>query len=281
MSRLSRFTPSGSLLVALVALVMATTGSAVAASLITSKQIKDGAIQTRDISKNARMQLKGERGPGGPPGAEGAPGAQGTPGPSGPQGTPGPKGDKGEQGPKGEKGDDGNIGATGATGPAGPKGDKGEQGPKGEKGDDGSIGATGATGPAGPLVDTLPSGKTLRGTWTAAGQAADAGDLVAGNISFAFPLASSPTKHYIGPGVATPDECLGDLSSPGALPGHLCVFAAERLNTWTLHLCSWDQLVDATSCNGTQASRFGAGIIVFSTAAGQVEDDGTWAVTAP
>jgi hypothetical protein len=251
MSRLSRFTPSGSLLVALVALVMATTGSAVAASLITSKQIKDGAIQTRDISKNARMQLKGERGPGGPPGAEGAPGAQGTPGPSGPQGTPGPKGDKGEQGPKGEKGDDG------------------------------SIGATGATGPAGPLVDTLPSGKTLRGTWTAAGQAADAGDLVAGNISFAFPLASSPTKHYIGPGVATPDECLGDLSSPGALPGHLCVFAAERLNTWTLHLCSWDQLVDATSCNGTQASRFGAGIIVFSTAAGQVEDDGTWAVTAP
>jgi hypothetical protein len=41
------FRPSGSMLVALLALVLAMTGSAVAASLITSKQIKDGTIRRR------------------------------------------------------------------------------------------------------------------------------------------------------------------------------------------------------------------------------------------
>jgi hypothetical protein len=228
MSRLSRFTPSGSLLVALVALVMATTGSAVAASLITSKQIKDGAIQTRDISKKARMQLKGQRGPGGPPGAEGA---QGPPGLAGPPGTPGPKGDNGEQ------------------------------------------------GPAGPLVDALPSGKTLKGIWTVAGEASEAGSTAGGNISFQFPLASRPTKHYIGPDGVTPDGCTGDVTDPGADPGHLCVFAAEELHATEPLICAWEH----QDCQPTSAaSRFGAGLIAFSTeSTGQFEVDGTWAVTAP
>jgi hypothetical protein len=81
------------MLVALVALVMATTGSAVAASLITSKQIKDGTIQTKDISKKAQKTLKGKTG------AKGAQGIQGM------QGAKGDKGDKGDTGP-----------ATGAAG---------------------------------------------------------------------------------------------------------------------------------------------------------------------
>src|SRR4030088_2003636 len=101
MSRLRRFRPSGSMLVALLALVMATTGSAVAASLITSAQIKDGTIQTRDISKKAQAALKGNAG---------AAGAQGS---QGPQGLKGDKGDKGGAGPKGDKGDAGAKGDTG------------------------------------------------------------------------------------------------------------------------------------------------------------------------
>ena len=93
MSRIWRRRPSGSMLVAILALIMAMGGSAVAASLITSKQIKDGTIQTKDISKKARKALKGNRGARGLQGPAGAPGAKGD------------KGDKGDTGP--------------ATGPAG------------------------------------------------------------------------------------------------------------------------------------------------------------------
>jgi hypothetical protein len=102
MSRLRRYRPTGSMLVALLALVMATTGSAVAASLITSKQIKNGTIQTTDISKKAQTALKGNRGA---TGAQGALGPQGTKGDTGPAGAKGDKGDKGDTGP-----------ATGAAG---------------------------------------------------------------------------------------------------------------------------------------------------------------------
>src|SRR3954463_3172820 len=100
MSRLSRFKPSGTMLVALVALVMATTGSAVAASLITSKQIKDGTITTKDINKKAIKSLKGKTGASG---ATGATGAQG------------PKGDKGDKGDAGTNGTNGSNGTNGTA----------------------------------------------------------------------------------------------------------------------------------------------------------------------
>jgi hypothetical protein len=90
------------MLVALLALVMATTGSAVAASLITGKQIKDGTIQTADISKKAQKTLKGK---------------------------PGSRGLQGLQGVQGQKGDKGDAGAAGAAGATGDKGDKGIPGP--------------------------------------------------------------------------------------------------------------------------------------------------------
>jgi hypothetical protein len=84
MRNLIRHRTSPTLIVALIALVVAMSGSAVAASLITGKQIKDGTIQRVDLSKKAKASLKG------------------------PQGLPGP------QGPKGDRGDPGP-----ATGPAG------------------------------------------------------------------------------------------------------------------------------------------------------------------
>jgi hypothetical protein len=57
-------------------------GSAVAASLITSKQIKDGTIKYKDINKNTRTKLKGSTGPQGPQGPQGPKGDQGEPGPA-------------------------------------------------------------------------------------------------------------------------------------------------------------------------------------------------------
>src|SRR3954452_25284200 len=80
-------TPSGSMVVAVVALLVALSGSAVAASLITGKQIKDGTIQTKDLAKTARASLKGKAGPAGPAGL------------AGPIGPAGPKGDTGAAGP--------------------------------------------------------------------------------------------------------------------------------------------------------------------------------------
>jgi hypothetical protein len=81
------------MLVALLALVTAMTGSAVAASLITSKQIKDGTIQTKDISKKTRTALKGKTGATGAQGAQGAQGIKGDTGPAGPRGDKGAGGD--------------------------------------------------------------------------------------------------------------------------------------------------------------------------------------------
>jgi hypothetical protein len=115
------------MVVALLALVMATTGSAVAASLITSKQIKDGTIQTKDISKKARKALKGNRG------------AQGPAGAAGPQG---PKGD---------------AGAAGAAGAKGDKGDKGDRGPSNSYGAQGTGNRQLSTSAATPLVATSVS----------------------------------------------------------------------------------------------------------------------------
>ena len=78
---LRKFKPRApGLLIALVVLaVAATSGSAVAGSLITSKQIKDGTLKYKDVDKGARTQLKGATGPQGPQGPQGA---QGQPGPA-------------------------------------------------------------------------------------------------------------------------------------------------------------------------------------------------------
>src|SRR4051812_30728075 len=77
------------LVLGLLAIFVALDGPAVAAGLITSKQIKDGTIQTKDISKPARQALSGQQGPAGEPGAAGP---QGDAGPPGPEGEPGPAG---------------------------------------------------------------------------------------------------------------------------------------------------------------------------------------------
>ena len=90
-----------------IAVVLAMTGSAVAGSMITSGQIKDGTIQNKDIRKGtiqlnrlspaaqASIKRAGKAGPTGATGAAGATGATGAQGPRGEtgasvQGAPGP-----------------------------------------------------------------------------------------------------------------------------------------------------------------------------------------------
>jgi Collagen triple helix repeat (20 copies) len=102
------------IIAAIVALLVSAT-SATAAFVVTSKNIKNGTIQTVDISAKAKAALKGNRGPRGltgPAGVDGRPGLTGLTGPQGapglqgapgPQGAPGEKGARGEQGPSGTK----------------------------------------------------------------------------------------------------------------------------------------------------------------------------------
>jgi hypothetical protein len=102
------FTPGVAL--GIVAIILATTGSAVAGSLITSSQIKDGTIQSKDIKKGtialnrlapaAQKAIQRAATPGttGATGATGATGPQGDRGPS-VLGSAGDKGDKGDTGP--------------------------------------------------------------------------------------------------------------------------------------------------------------------------------------
>lgn len=66
----------------LIGLLVATAGTATAAKLITGKQIKDGSVALKDLSKGVRSQIA----------KAGKPGATGPPGPAGPQGA---KGDAG------------------------------------------------------------------------------------------------------------------------------------------------------------------------------------------
>jgi hypothetical protein len=93
-SSVRRLTPS--LVVSVIALVVALTGSAIAGGYIitSTKQIKPGV----------RKALKGSRGPRGLTGPVGSKGETGQPGPVGPQGATGPPGARGD---------------TGATGPSG------------------------------------------------------------------------------------------------------------------------------------------------------------------
>jgi hypothetical protein len=82
--------PSASLVVAVLAVVIATAGTASATTaLITSDQIKNGTIRLVDISKQARKALHGKPGPAGPKGLQGPQGAPGRQGIQGVMGGPG------------------------------------------------------------------------------------------------------------------------------------------------------------------------------------------------
>lgn len=89
-------------IIAGIVAMLVSAASATAAFVVTSANIKNGTIQTVDISAKAKQALKGNRGPRGVRGPVGPAGAVGPVGPQGVQGSQGPKGDKGEKGDKGD-----------------------------------------------------------------------------------------------------------------------------------------------------------------------------------
>jgi hypothetical protein len=89
------------LIAAVVSAVIASTTATAATIVITSKNIKNGTIQTVDISAKAKRALKGNRGPRGFGGPQGPQGPTGVPGPAGRAGPAGPEGPEGPEGPPG------------------------------------------------------------------------------------------------------------------------------------------------------------------------------------
>ena len=98
-----RFSPA--MIVAMIALAVALSGTAVAGTaMITGAQIKNGTIRMIDLHSSTKTALKGQRGEAGPRGPVGAAGQQG------PQGLTGPAGATGATGASGANGANGNNG---------------------------------------------------------------------------------------------------------------------------------------------------------------------------
>lgn len=139
--------------------------------------------------------LKSLKGPAGAKGANGAPGTQGPAGPAGP---------------------------AGAQGPAGAKGDNGKDGAEGKEGKEGKQGVPGTTG----FTDTLPSGKTETGTWSAMQETEEVGTVAA--ISFPIPLAEGLEESQVHvDSLAEPnfeEVCPGSAEAPKATKGNLCIY---------------------------------------------------------
>jgi hypothetical protein len=109
------------LIAAAVSAVVAAASSTAATIVVTSKNIKNGTIQTVDISAKAKRALKGNRGPRGVAGLRGPQGLAGAAGPVGPPGSLGPSGPSGPEGPAGPGVSDlYYVLATGNAPPSGP-----------------------------------------------------------------------------------------------------------------------------------------------------------------
>ncbi|MEX0973409.1 MAG: hypothetical protein WDZ46_09170 [Solirubrobacterales bacterium] len=253
LSRLRRHFGTAGLMVAVVALVAALGGSAIAETATDSGKRNNRA---KKKGNNAGLNAKQKK--------------QvriisvamakrfATAGPQGPQGVPG------------------------LPGPAGPKGDKGDAGAPGLQGPTGPEGSAGATGPAGPEggfdFGTLPSEATLTGSWSA-----DANGIFSA-ISFAVPLAeelgASAVKYVPAEGSEPLCTGVGGTSEePAAAPGALCVY--ETINS----AASPPAIVQSGTLDPETFIKVGAdvsgAVLVFAGSSPPEGAFGTWAVTAP
>jgi hypothetical protein len=143
---------------------------------------------------------------------------------------------------------------------------------------------TGPTGPAGPLLDTLPTGRTLRGTFGLYGHGnVDSGlEAASQGISFPLPLSADPSAKVVQSGTASsPPECPGTAAAPEAAPGWLCIYENRAQNQRS---GGYPTVSKPGSGGGPSSGRFGASLIVQGQAAGTdwfYWSEGTWAVTAP
>lgn len=232
-------------IIALLALVLAMSGGAYAASgALTGKQKKE--------VKKIAQQYAGKNGQNGAPGANGQAGAKGDSGAQGAKGDPGASGAPG-QGVTSKALAIGNAkcpngGTEFTSGTGSSVACNGEEGSEGPAGAEGSPWTTGGV---------LPPEKAETGTWIAGqlptvldegGEALETSAVLAAPISFTIPLkeAGEVTEpnpgeeivnefpvSYVHPGETGPaDKCeSGTSEEPKAAPGNLCVYATSEFES--------------------------------------------------
>ena len=241
------------LIVAVVALVAALVGTAIAAGGLTAQQEK----QVKKIAKKYAGK-DGAAGPQGPAGAQGAPGANGS------------------------------SGTVGATGPKGPTGAAGVTGPGGTTGPTGSPWTVGGTLPEGASETGIWSLGPFENVATYPGEFTN----VPVALSFPIPLAAEMAfsqahlilkngKEFTTGGEVTSTECTGTVKAPKAKPGNLCVYLATTATPES----GAKALINPESAfqNSTGEEKIGiTGITlqVFTLNQNGVLAAGTWAVTA-
>lgn len=159
----------------------------------------------------------------------------------------------------------------GKRGPVGPTGPQGPTGATGPRGDTGSQGQQGEPGPPGPTETTLPSGKTMTGTWSF-----NDINLSAIWVNVSFPLrlqqdiAGTAGVDYVPAGDKTNPNCQGEVNDPQAAKGHICMYEASALtnasDSGTLVLATTSGFIRKFTPTDSTARSFGRG---------------TWAATAP
>lgn len=261
----SKFGTAG-LIVAIVALVAAMSGSALAKLNGGEKKEVRNIVkgEAKKWSKKFSMQFSKKYSK-----QFAITGPEGPPGPAGPAGPPGPAGAEGPAGP------------TGAEGPAGPTG------PTGAKGETGAAGETGPTGPTGPGFEPpLPSGKSLTGSWIMPLKEPVATAIISFPVVLAEPLGSTKAKLMaVGEEGVEPGCTGGTAANPKADPGFLCIYTAQ--GTMKEPSSAEGKIVKSGS---ELIGGFGVGTAGAVIAGEEAADGlggfvgavyGTWAVTAP
>lgn len=251
-SRLKANSPG--MVIAVVALLVALTGGALAASGKLTKQ------QVKEVKKIAKSY-------------------QGT----GPKGATGPQG---PQGPAGSPGSEGKQGSAGSPGksvvvseiPLGSEPECNGNGGAFVEEEGAASGIEVCNGEAGsPWApeNSLPPNATETGAWAMTGTTADSAG-VRVPISFPVQLAAGHalTEEHVHIVEAPTEACPGTAAAPSAEPGELCVYVSNLGVIETEFLA-----IDKVTAEESGANRTGA-MLVFKAPTGNASASGTFAVTA-
>ena len=144
--------------------------------------------------------------------------------------------------------------------------------------------SVGSSGSQGASSDTLSTGKTVRGVFGTMSVATSSTQIAYASISFGYRLSRRPVPHYIKVGTAPKRVCPGNVNSPQAAPGNLCVYEGFSRNTvYAPQLISGDGKgrIEVNPSAKPATSDVGAIVEIFSGSDGNFGVGGTWAVTAP
>jgi hypothetical protein len=273
-------------IIAFIALVFAITGSSFALnsnspSKATSVSLKTASATTAKAKAKPKTKTKA-----GPPGPAGPRGATGLTGPAGATGPAGPIGPAGPTGAAGEPGKEGHTGATGesVTSTALPKGETcPEGGVEFKVGGKSTHACSGATG----FTETLPSGKTEKGTWAFGGTSGEGFERAA--VSFPIPLQSPISKlsngvHFVTkeevakgevPPGCTQGTTVGSVVEPIAAPGNFCAYEG------VVYEAAFEHFIDPEGATFEIEAAGRSGVIIGFPAKANGTGEGDWAVTAP